>query len=206
MATHKQKLVAKILLENTGKSVSKAMKEAGYGHGSYRNPQQLTRSKGWMEITGDALGFDDEEILKIHLALLSAIKFDKKSFPVSCDDAEIKEIIEDAMSHKLIRIEKITKSKIAFFTRPDYPTIINALDKTYRLKDYYPSQRGSNVVAATENVGIRELLDRLEKDEDVECKPKFERTTSISHNEGSHKTSEERSLYKEYGLLDGVGS
>src|SRR3989344_15911 len=159
MATRKQKLVAKILLENTGKSVSKAMKEAGYGHGSYRNPQQLTRSKGWMEITGDALGFDDEEILKIHLALLSAIKFDKKSFPVSCDDAEIKEIIEDAMSHKLIRIEKITKSKIAFFTRPDYSTIVNALDKAYRLKGYYPSQtqRGSNVAVTTGNVGITEL-------------------------------------------------
>lgn len=50
MATNKQKLVASNLLENTGKSVSQAMKEAGYKKGSYKNPQQLTRSKGWSEL------------------------------------------------------------------------------------------------------------------------------------------------------------
>ena len=50
MATIKQKLVASNLLENTGKSVSQAMKEAGYKEGSYKNPQQLTRSRGWAEL------------------------------------------------------------------------------------------------------------------------------------------------------------
>lgn len=50
MATNKQKLVASKLLENPGTSVSQAMREAGYKEGSAKNPQELTRSKGWAEL------------------------------------------------------------------------------------------------------------------------------------------------------------
>ena len=182
--------------------MKEAMILAGYSESYAGNSHQLTRSKGWLEITRDVLGFDDGEILKIHLALLSAIKFDKTFFPINCDDTEIKEIIENTTNQKLIRIERTTKSKIAFFTRPDYPTIVNALDKAYRLKGYYPFQSRSHV-AATENAGIKELLDQLEKDGGVECKPKPESTTPIPQN-NHYITPEERALYEKYGLLDGV--
>lgn len=76
MGTTKQRLVAQNLLENTGKSVSQAMKEAGYKRGSYLNPQQLTRSKGWVKLMDKYL--PDGKLLGKHSELVSS-KNDKVS-------------------------------------------------------------------------------------------------------------------------------
>ena len=48
MATHKQKLAVKKILENSG-NVSKAMREVGYSPGTAKNPKHLTTSKGYKE-------------------------------------------------------------------------------------------------------------------------------------------------------------
>lgn len=69
MATIKQKLVASKILENTGKSVSQAMKEVGYKKGSYTNPQQLTRSKGWLELMDQYV--PEKLLLQRHRQLLN---------------------------------------------------------------------------------------------------------------------------------------
>lgn len=76
MATLRQKLVAQNLLENTGKSVSQAMKEVGYKRGSYLNPQQLTRSKGWIKLMDKYL--PDGKLLGKHRELVGS-KNDKVS-------------------------------------------------------------------------------------------------------------------------------
>jgi hypothetical protein len=49
MATQKQKKALDKIIENNG-NVSKAMREAGYPATTARNPQQLTRSKGFIEL------------------------------------------------------------------------------------------------------------------------------------------------------------
>ena len=62
MATLKQKLAVKEILDNNG-NVSKAMTKAGYPPTTAKNPQQLTRSKGFKELM-DKMGISDEKLAK----------------------------------------------------------------------------------------------------------------------------------------------
>ena len=65
--TTKQKLAASKLQETAG-NVSKAMKLAGYSKSSAKDPQRLTRSKGWQELMEKYL--PDKKLLKVHKELL----------------------------------------------------------------------------------------------------------------------------------------
>lgn len=65
--TTKQKLVASKLQETAG-SVSKAMKLAGYSPSSAKDPQRLTRSKGWQQLMEKYL--PDDRLLQVHKGLL----------------------------------------------------------------------------------------------------------------------------------------
>lgn len=59
------KQVAKKVLESNGtKSVSSAMKEAGYSESTCSNPQQVTRSKTYKEIFGETV--TKEDLTRIH--------------------------------------------------------------------------------------------------------------------------------------------
>ncbi len=62
MATLKQKLAVKEILDNNG-NVSQAMIKAGYPPTTAKNPQQLTRSKGFKELM-EQMGISDEKIAK----------------------------------------------------------------------------------------------------------------------------------------------
>lgn len=68
MATQKQQRVVKILSENPRKSVSGAMREAGYSSRSAEKPQELTGSKGWKELMAEAL--PDVILFQVHRGLL----------------------------------------------------------------------------------------------------------------------------------------
>ncbi len=70
MATPKQTRVASLLSENPRKSVSSAMREAGYSKRSAEKPQELTRSKGWHELMDDYL--PDETLFQAHRMLLQS--------------------------------------------------------------------------------------------------------------------------------------
>ncbi len=50
MATFRQHLTAQKILENPGKSVSQAMREAGYSESTAHNPGDLTQSLGWQKL------------------------------------------------------------------------------------------------------------------------------------------------------------
>lgn len=71
MTTAKQKLVASIMQETAG-NVSKAMKLAGYSAASAKDPQRLTRSKGWQELMRKYL--PDDKLLVKHEEALEAMK------------------------------------------------------------------------------------------------------------------------------------
>ncbi|OGY30320.1 MAG: hypothetical protein A3J50_00490 [Candidatus Woykebacteria bacterium RIFCSPHIGHO2_02_FULL_43_16b] len=109
MATIKQKLVASNLLENTGKSVSQAMKEAGYKEGSYKNPQQLTRSRGWAELMDQFL----PEKLLLHR--LKQLLNKKITYWIGKGD-----------NRKLIRTKEIDSASVA-----------KALDMAYKIRGKY---------------------------------------------------------------------
>lgn len=72
MSTLKQKAVAKDLMENHGKPISKAMLDAGYDPTSAKNPSNLTDSKGWAELMEKYL--PDELVLDTHKGGLTAMK------------------------------------------------------------------------------------------------------------------------------------
>lgn len=67
--TIKQKLAATKMVEYGG-NVGRAMIAAGYSKSMAKNPQKLTRSKGWVEATDGVLF--DEEIAKTHAMLLNS--------------------------------------------------------------------------------------------------------------------------------------
>ncbi|MBI5153459.1 MAG: hypothetical protein HZA36_03305 [Parcubacteria group bacterium] len=67
MATLKQKLVARYVVENGG-NVSRAMVQAGYSWNTAHTPQKLTESKGWHELMDMCLS--DDLLLEKHRELL----------------------------------------------------------------------------------------------------------------------------------------
>lgn len=72
MPTVKQRTVALNLLENPGKPIGTAMKEAGYAHGMVVNPKDLTESRGWKELMNEYL--PDKTLLQVHKEGLAAMR------------------------------------------------------------------------------------------------------------------------------------
>lgn len=75
MATLKQKRLAKKLLENNGKSVSRAMREVGYARSTSKNPKFVVESKGWQELMEEFL--PDKLLAQKHKDLLTVPKITK---------------------------------------------------------------------------------------------------------------------------------
>lgn len=102
MPTERQKRVAQILMENSGKSVSQAMKEAGYK--GTRNPQQLTRSKGWQELM--------EQYLPDHLLAQTHHEGLKATRPFSSHTEPDKEVPDYAVREKYLDLAYKVKRKV----------------------------------------------------------------------------------------------
>lgn len=68
MATIRQKKAMAFLVENGGKSVSKAMLRAGYSKQTAKNPSKLTNSVSWKELVDEYL--PDKYLLTKHNKLL----------------------------------------------------------------------------------------------------------------------------------------
>lgn len=94
MATTKQKKVAKILLENIGTPVSKAMIEAGYSPTMAKNPQVLTESKAWPELMAEYL--PDDKVAERHQQLLNSTVLDHQVFALGPKDEEDKKSYVEA--------------------------------------------------------------------------------------------------------------
>lgn len=61
--TYRQKAAIKKLLETPGKSISSAMREAGYSPETASNPKDLTESKTWEQLMEDH--FPDTKLSKV---------------------------------------------------------------------------------------------------------------------------------------------
>ncbi len=67
-------------LENTGKvSVSKAIRDAGLPAVTQKNPQQITRSKGWEELMKEHI--PESLAIETHKSLMKATHLDQMTFP-----------------------------------------------------------------------------------------------------------------------------
>lgn len=130
MSTYKQKLTATKLVENGG-NLGKAMLQAGYSKAMAKNPQKLTRSKGWSEANDDVLS--DKHILEIHNQLLESIKVNKLIFPINISDSEIRSMIESTHDCKVILIKHLKNSNVCSYSTPDNTTILKAIELGYKL-------------------------------------------------------------------------
>ncbi len=78
--TPRQRKAIDIVMENRGKSISGAMREAGYPEITAKNPKNLTESKAWQEIMEESLSFDD--LAQKHRELLNSTKIEHMVFPL----------------------------------------------------------------------------------------------------------------------------
>lgn len=92
MATAKQKAAFKEVLENRG-NVSKAMKAVGYPPATAKNPQQLTTSKGWLELC-EAAGLNDQELIRVAKEGLNASKVISANITYGDADEKTNDFIE----------------------------------------------------------------------------------------------------------------
>jgi len=138
MSTQKQKRVAKDLLENNGKSVSQAMRDAGYPDTTASNPQQLTRSKGWAKLMEKHL--PDKNLGKKHEQLLNSTKLEHMTFPA--DNEKAKDRITDDDIIKLLagvncivqRIAHGEQARHVYFWANDNNALEKGLTLAYKLK------------------------------------------------------------------------
>lgn len=110
-ATLKQRKAIKILAENGRKSVSQAMREAGYSNSSATKPSKLTRSKGWQELMDEY--FPPDYVAEKHKELFEA---------------------EDTVF--IPRGKKIIEKK-----RPDFRARKAALDMAHKLRGNYAPEK-----------------------------------------------------------------
>jgi hypothetical protein len=137
MATEKQKLAAKKIMENHG-NVSKTMLEVGYDENTAKNPKNLTDSKGWKELMDKHL--PDNLLTQKHKELLEQKQLAYFVFSKKLENEEIEEHML-ANGLDLIVIRETDKGKMAFYSITDANARKNALDMAYKLKGLYASEK-----------------------------------------------------------------
>ena len=141
MATEKQKAAARKIIENH-RSVSAAMKESGYKSTTATVPGNLTKSKGWQELMDKY--YPDDLVAKMQKKLLNAKMFRTYNFDYVLSDKVIKKIIS-SFGGKLVEIvkyeptkgkgkNKVTGSKVAYFTVPDQKIVDSAVEMILKTK------------------------------------------------------------------------
>lgn len=134
MATIKQKLTASKLVENGG-NVGKAMLEAGYSEAMAKNPQKLTRSKGWQELIDKFIS--EDRLLNVHKRMLDCVKLMSLPFELSTSDEDIRKIISKVCGSKFVSVNQRVKAKVCFYTMPENGTRLSALDMAYKIRGKY---------------------------------------------------------------------
>lgn len=122
MATARQKKAMKILVENGGKSVSGAMRAAGYSPKTAKNPEKLTKSKSWEELLEEYIP-DDLLAQKINEGL-EANRTISANVIIKSNDPTVKEktansrtvdfidVPDHAVRHKFVETSLKIKGKL----------------------------------------------------------------------------------------------
>lgn len=121
MATTKQARLIPKVLENGG-NVSKAMREVGYSEAMAKNPQKVTKSKGYQNLLQKYL--PDTHLVQKHRAFLDA--------------------------PRIVRTYK--KGDLETEVEETDPGAIKALDMAYKLKGKYTEAGPTNNVLIIQNI------------------------------------------------------
>ncbi len=132
-----KKVVKEIVENRGGKSVSKAMRDAGYSDAYAKNPQQFIATQKWQKLMKKYLS--DDLLLKKHKRLLDSHRIQQQYFNYKITDKSITKIFRDN-DFQVIGIKRFMKIAIIFYLAPDNDTQDKALDKAYKLKGYYAKE------------------------------------------------------------------
>jgi hypothetical protein len=131
MATPKQKKAVKIFVENRGKSVSSAMREAGYSDASAKNPKNLTSTKAWQELLDKAL--PDKKLLQVHKKILNAQRVEHMVFPLGMHEGDIKKLL-NSVGCTPKKIQHGQQAILVWFWAPDFKARASAVELAYKIK------------------------------------------------------------------------
>ena len=134
----RQKLLAKLLLEDTGKTpIGRLMAKAGYSKGYTKNPQDLKKTLSWQELMEKNM--PDDLLSKKHNELLNATGIGHMIFPVKTTDKEITELLATVNCIPQKFQHGDTAIHVWYWAR-DNKAIKEALDMAYKLKAKYPRE------------------------------------------------------------------
>lgn len=142
MATENQKKVFNAVIKKVRNgekiSISKAMREAGMSKHTSRQPDKITKSKGWKELMDEH--FDDEKLAITEAAQLNASHINDYVFDDTLSNEEIRNIFKSIPNCTVIKIIRRLGSKKAYFSTTDNVAVAKSLDRIYKLKKKYPKE------------------------------------------------------------------
>jgi hypothetical protein len=133
----RQKIAFKNVVEN-GRSVSRAMRDAGYSPKTAVDPSKLTKSKSWKQLMDQYL--PESLLAQEHKKLLQHKMLDYFTFPKMMKNDEIKANVE-SNGLKLISIRESEKGRMAFYSIDDANAKSKGIDMAYKLRGSYASEK-----------------------------------------------------------------
>ena len=131
----RQKKAIKLIIESQGKkSVSAAMREAGFTWSTAHNPKNLTQSKTWKELMDEYL--PKQELANAHKKLLNLSVIQHISFPAVLNDSEINELVQ-SQGGMVKKIKRIMGTAHVWYFVPDGFSLKGGLDMAYKLNGSY---------------------------------------------------------------------
>src|SRR3990167_1027122 len=161
MPNQRQLDAMKKVVESGGKkSVSKAMREAGYSPATAKNPKKLTGSKAWGDLMEKHL--PERELAKIHNELIHNNYLEEIDFPDTTPDSEIKRRLQAITGATLKGIETLNvpfkgKLKRAYVILFNPKSRKEGLELAYKLQGKFAPER------VIDETG-REQIEQLRKD------------------------------------------
>ena len=136
MVSERAKKTVKNFIENGGKSVSKAMRDAGYSPATAQNPKKLTSTKTWQSLMDKYL--PEEDLSKHHKELMNAKIIKTMLIPIKATKPDIRKVFK-MLGFKVLTISflKTELKHLVYFAMPDNRSRIEALDMAYKLRGKY---------------------------------------------------------------------
>lgn len=159
----RQKRAIDIIVESNGKkSVSRAMREAGYSPKSAKNPKALTESVAWKQLMDKYL--PEDLIAKKHLELLNAKTVQSFIIPKDVAEEQIEQLKEDIKEAGGIfrSIQHTQKGTFCFYFAPDGATQKSMIDMAHKLRGTYAAEKRDVKV---EGLSLKDLYDGSKRED-----------------------------------------
>lgn len=138
MASIRTKIAVKKFAENGGKSLSGAMKEAGFSKEYSDNPQKFKKTKAFRETFAEV--FTDAFLTKKHEDLINAKRVVQQHFHYRIKDKDIKKLIE-SQGFTFIATKRFMTTALVYYSAPNTDAQDRALDKAYKIKGAYSAEK-----------------------------------------------------------------